>query len=222
MEDLLNKLFDSVEFGKMDINSPYPPDRKGQKGALEYTQELLEKRAKPSDIMELALIPAMNRVGQKFSENKIFVPQMLLSAKAMNVSMQCLKPYFQSGELKRKGVFIIGTVFGDLHDIGKNLVAMMVEGAGWEVIDLGVDVKPEKFTEVIGQHPGAVVGLSALLTTTMVNMKPVIDAIKTVSPATKIIVGGAPLSSEYASSIGADSYGKNPQENVLWLESLAS
>jgi 5-methyltetrahydrofolate--homocysteine methyltransferase len=222
MKDLLNKLLDSVEFGKINIAAPYPPDRKGQKGAFEYTQELLEKGANPSDLMESALIPAMNKVGQKFSENKIFVPQMLLSAKAMAASTQLLKPYFQTGELKRKGVFIIGTVFGDLHDIGKNLVAMMVEGAGWEVIDLGVDVKPEKFVEAILQHRDAVVGLSALLTTTMVNMKPVIDAIKIVSPTTKIIVGGAPLSAEYASSIGADSYGKTPQEDVLWLESLAS
>ncbi|MDR1631961.1 MAG: corrinoid protein [Dysgonamonadaceae bacterium] len=220
MEDLLNKLHNCVEFGKTDINSPYPPDRKGQKGALEYTQELLEKGASPTNIMELALIPAMNKVGRKFSENKVFVPQMLLSAKAMNVSVHLLKPYFRTGELKRKGVFIIGTVFGDLHDIGKNLVAMMVEGAGWEVVDLGVDVKPEKFTEALRQHPGAVVGLSALLTTTMVNMKPVVDAIKAESPATKIIVGGAPLSSGYAFSIGADGYGKNPQENVLWLNAI--
>lgn len=222
MNAMLEKLSECIEAGKVNRAAPFPPQMKDLPGADEYTQEALKEGVSPVDILNQALIPAMDKVGQKFSEHKIFVPQMLISAKAMNASMQLLKPYFQTGELKRKGVFIIGTVFGDLHDIGKNLVAMMVEGAGWEVIDLGVDVKPEKFVETIRQHPDAVVGLSALLTTTMVNMKPVIDAIKTVSPTTKIIVGGAPLSAEYASSIGADSYGKTPQEDVLWLESSAS
>ena len=168
------------------------------------------------------LIPAMDKVGQKFSEHTIFVPQMLISAKAMNASMQHLKPYFQSGEVKRKGTFIIGTVFGDLHDIGKNLVAMMIEGAGWEVIDLGIDVKADKFVETIQEHPDAVVGISALLTTTMNNMMPVVQAIKGISPTTKIIVGGAPLSSDFALLIGADAYARDPQESVKWLDTLVA
>jgi 5-methyltetrahydrofolate--homocysteine methyltransferase len=147
---------------------------------------------------------------------------MLISAKAMNASMQHLKPYFQTGEVKRKGTFILGTIFGDLHDIGKNLVAMMIEGAGWEVIDLGIDVKTEAFTAALIQHPGAVIGISALLTTTMTNMQPVVKAIKDMSPTTKIILGGAPLSLEFAQSVGADAYAKDPQEGVKWLDSLVA
>ncbi len=220
MNQLLEKLLECVEFGKINQSSPYPPQMKDMPGADEYTKEALEKGVSPSDIMNLALIEAMNRVGQKFSENKIFVPQMLLSAKAMSTSMVHLKPYFQTGEVKRKGTFIIGTVFGDLHDIGKNLFAMMVEGAGWEVIDLGIDVKPEQFAEAIKEYPKSVVGISALLTTTMTNMQSAIMAIKKVDPSTKIIVGGAPLNAEFAKSIGADAYGKDPQEGVNWLDTL--
>lgn len=219
---MLEKLFECVELGKINQASPFPPQLKGQPGADEYTREALDKGITPSDIMNLALIPAMNKVGQKFSENKIFVPQMLLSAKAMNTSLVHLKPFFSSGEVKRKGIFILGTVFGDLHDIGKNLVGMMVEGSGWEVIDLGVDVKTEKFLETLQRYPDAVVGMSALLTTTMTNMEPIIQAIKEVSPQTKVIVGGAPLTSDFARSIGADAYGSDPQDDVVWLESLVS
>lgn len=218
MDTTLEKLFECVEFGKINLAANFPPTMKGLPGADEYTKEALDKGIMPNDIMNSALIPAMNKVGQKFTENKIFVPQMLLSAKAMNASMEHLKPFFKSGEVKRKGTFILGTVFGDLHDIGKNLVGMMVEGAGWEVIDLGIDVKTEKFIETLQQHPDAVVGLSALLTTTMVNMEPIIKAIKELSPSTKIIVGGAPLSYDYAMSIGADGYGNDPQESIKWLE----
>ena len=221
-QNFLDRLSECVEFGKINLASPYPPQMKGQPGADEITKEALEAGVTPTEILNEALITAMNKVGQKFSENKIFVPQMLLSAKAMGASMVHLKPYFANGSVKRKGVFILGTVFGDLHDIGKNLFGMMVEGAGWEVIDLGIDVKTEKFVDAIQQNPTAVVGISALLTTTMIHMKPVIEAIKIAVPNAKIIVGGAPLSSEFALSIGADAYGKNPQEGIQWLDSLAS
>jgi len=221
-QEILQKLSECVEFGKINLASPYPPQMKGLPGADEITKEALEAGVTPTEILNEALITAMNKVGQKFSEHKIFVPQMLLSAKAMGASMNHLKPYFANGSVKRKGTFIIGTVFGDLHDIGKNLFSMMVEGAGWEVIDLGIDVKTEKFVDAIQQNPNAVVGISALLTTTMVNMKPVIDAIKIAVPQAKIIVGGAPLSIEFALSIGADAYGKNPQEGIQWLDSLVN
>jgi 5-methyltetrahydrofolate--homocysteine methyltransferase len=220
--ELLEKLFECVEFGKINLASPYPPQMKGQPGADEITKEALESGVTPTEILNDALITAMNKVGQKFTENKIFVPQMLLSAKAMGASMVHLKPFFANGTVQRKGVFILGTVFGDLHDIGKNLFGMMVEGAGWEVIDLGIDVKTDKFVEAVQQYPTAVVGISALLTTTMVNMKPVIDAIKAASPSTKVIVGGAPLSADFAATIGADGYGKNPQEGIVWLDKLPS
>jgi len=220
--ELLEKLSECVEFGKINLASPYPPQMKGLPGADEITKEALESGVTPTEILNDALILAMNKVGQKFSENKIFVPQMLLSAKAMGASMVHLKPFFANGSVQRKGVFILGTVFGDLHDIGKNLFAMMVEGAGWEVIDLGIDVKPEKFVAAVQQHPTAIVGISALLTTTMVNMKPVIEAIKASSPSTKVIVGGAPLSADFAATIGADGYGKNPQEGIVWLDKISA
>jgi len=218
MNTILEKLSECVEIGKVNLATPFPPQMKGLPGADEYTREALQEGVSPVDILNQALIPAMERVGQKFSEHKIFVPQMLISAKAMNASMQHLKPYFQTGEVKRKGTFIIGTIFGDLHDIGKNLTAMMIEGAGWEVIDLGVDVKTEAFTNALRQHPEAIVGISALLTTTMSNMQPAVKAIKELSPATKVILGGAPLSFEFAKSIGADAYAKDPQEGTKWLD----
>jgi 5-methyltetrahydrofolate--homocysteine methyltransferase len=145
---------------------------------------------------------------------------MLISAKAMNASMVHLKPYFQSGEVKRRGKFIIGTVAGDLHDIGKNLVAMIVEGAGWEVIDLGVDVDSRKFIQAIKEHGDAVVGLSALLTTTMHNMRSIVRDIKGQHPGVTLIIGGAPVTEEFRTEIGADGYAPDPQSAVNYLNSL--
>lgn len=219
-ENILTKLGECIEFGKINQASPYPPAMKGQAGASELTNDALNEGVQPQEILNEALIPAMNRVGNKFTEGRIFVPQMLLSAKAMNESMKHLKPYFQSGEIKRKGVFIVGTVAGDLHDIGKNLVAMMVEGAGWEVVDLGVDVSAEKYIAALNQHPGAVCGMSALLTTTMGNMQSMITTIRTEHPDAKVIVGGAPLNKDFAQEIGADAYGRDPQDDINWLNSL--
>lgn len=220
MENILIKLGECVEFGKINQASPYPPTMKGQPGASEFTTSALDNGIAPQAILNEALIPAMNRVGNKFTEGKIFVPQMLLSAKAMNESMKHLRPYFQNGEIKRKGVFIIGTVAGDLHDIGKNLTGMMVEGAGWEVVDLGVDVSAEKYIAALDQHPGAVCGMSALLTTTMSNMQSIISSIRAKHPNTKIIVGGAPLNAKFAAEIGADAYGRDPQDDINWLNSI--
>lgn len=222
MNDLIDKLGECVEFGKINQTSPYPPTMKGMPGADELTKEALEAGLSPQMILNDALIPAMNRVGNKFTEGKIFVPQMLLSAKAMNSAMKHLKPYFQNGEIRRKGVFIIGTVQGDLHDIGKNLTGMMVEGAGWEVIDLGTDVSAEKYIQALDEHPGAVCGMSALLTTTMSNMQPMIAAIREKYPGTKVIVGGAPLNAEFARQIGADAYGRDPQDDINWLDSIVA
>lgn len=222
MNELLEKLKICVEFGKINQKSPYPPAMKGQIGADELTKQALEEGILPADILEKALIPGMNAVGNKFSENKVFVPEMLMAAKAMGVSMVHLKPYFQSGAVKRKGTFVLGTVFGDLHDIGKNLVAMSIEGAGWEVIDLGVDVQPEKFLETIEKHPDCVIGISALLTTTMSNMELVVKNIKAKYPNLKILVGGAPLNWEFCNKIGADHYSKDPQDAVNYLNQLAA
>ena len=217
MNHLIDQISECVENGKVNLASPYPPQMKGQPGADELTRQALEEGVTPGDILNMSLVPAMNRVGQRYTENKIFVPQMLLSAKAMSASMAHLKPYFQSGEIQRKGVLIMGTVMGDLHDIGKNLCCMMVEGAGWEVIDLGVDVKPEQFLAKLDHHPKAVVGLSALLTTTMVNMRTIIASIRQKYPETRVAVGGAPVNNDFAASIGANGYGKDPQELINWL-----
>ena len=222
MNDIISKLGECVEFGKINLASPYPPTMKGLPGADELTREALENGISPQSILSESLIPAMNRVGNKFTEGKIFVPQMLLSAKAMNSAMKHLKSYFQNGEIKRKGVFVIGTVMGDLHDIGKNLTGMMVEGAGWEVIGLGTDVPAEKYIDTLNQYPGAICGMSALLTTTMSNMQPMIASIREKHPDTKVIVGGAPLNATFAQEIGADAYARDPQDNINWLDSIVA
>lgn len=222
MEDLLEKLSEAVELGKVDFKSPFPPQLRGMDGASELTIKLLETGTSPQQILEEALVPAMYRVGKKFSENKVFVPQMLMSAKAMGASMVQLKPFFTSGEIKTKGTFIIGTVIGDLHDIGKNLVAMMVEGAGWTVIDLGVNVSSSKYIETLKNNPGAVVALSALLTTTMVNMGEIVADIKAQIPEAKVFIGGAPVDNDFCKKIGADFYAPDPQGVVSQLNKLAS
>lgn len=221
-EELLEKIALCIEFGKINSTTPYPPQMKGQDGADELTRLALESGISPSDVLNKALIVGMDRIGKKFSEQKAFVPQMLISAKAMTTAMNHIKPFFKSGALERKGTFIVGTVFGDLHDIGKNLVAMTVEGAGWEVIDLGVDVRPEKFIETIEKHPGCVVGLSALLTTTMVNMESIVASIKNRYPGQIILVGGAPLSSDFCRKIGATFYSPDPQGAVEFLRNIAN
>jgi len=220
MNDLLIRLSRCVELGKIDKASPYPPDMKGQDGADELAKAALDQGIKPDMILEGALIPAMANVGNRFSRKEIYVPQMLMAAKAMNGAMKHIKPFFQSGETKRKGKFVIGTVAGDLHDIGKNLVAMMVEGGGWEVIDLGVDVSAEKFLKAIEDNPDAVIGLSALLTTTMENMKKTVTLVKEKHPASKILIGGAPVTMDYCQKIGADYYSPDPQGAVNYLNQL--
>jgi len=222
MNDILEKLAKCVEFGKINKVSPYPPDMKDQEGADELAKRALEEGIRPDQILENALVPAMEKVGNKFTRNEIYVPQMLMAAKAMNSAMAHLKPFFLSGETKRKGKFIIGTVSGDLHDIGKNLVAMMVEGGGWEVIDLGVDVGADKFLKAMDENPDAVVGMSALLTTTMENMKKIVTAIKEKHSDSKILVGGAPVTHEYCKKIGADFYSPDPQGAVNYHRQLAS
>jgi methanogenic corrinoid protein MtbC1 len=222
MSDILSRLEQCIEFGKINKASPYPPSMKDQDGADELTKQALESGKQPGEILENALIPAMAKVGNKFSRNEIYVPQMLMSAKAMHSAMVHIKPFFLSGETKRKGTFIIGTVSGDLHDIGKNLVSMMIEGGGWEVVDLGVDVGQDKFLEALKVHPDAAIGLSALLTTTMENMKKIVIAVKEKSPATKILVGGAPVTKEYCEKIGADFYSPDPQGAVNYLKQFAS
>jgi methanogenic corrinoid protein MtbC1 len=221
MNEILTRISRCVETGKTDKLSPYPSDMKGLDGADELTRQAIDEGIGPDQILENALIPAMAVVGDRFSRKEIYVPQMLMAARAMNSAMKHLKPFFQSGETKRKGKFIIGTVAGDLHDIGKNLVSMMIEGGGWEVIDLGVDVGTDRFLKAIDENPGAVVGLSALLTTTMENMKKTVVLLKEKKPDIKILVGGAPVTREYCEKIGADFYSPDPQGAVNYLKQLS-
>lgn len=219
MNELLTRLAECVEFGKINMASPYPPQMKGQEGADEITRKALEEGVNPQDILSLGLMPGMERIGIKFRENKVFVPQVLMSAKAMSTAMLHLKPHFLSGAAKQKGTFIIGTVLGDLHDIGKNLVSMMVEGNGYKVIDLGTDVNSDKFISAVKENPEAVVGLSALLTTTMVNMEKIAKDIKEAVPGTLVTIGGAPVNGDFCTRIGADHYAPDPQGVVEFLNS---
>jgi len=222
MEQLLEQIAHCVEFGKINKLAPYPPDMKGLDGADELTRQALDLGITANDVLQKALIVGMERVGIKFRENKVFVPQVLMSAKAMHTAMEHLKPYFQSGTIKRKGIFVIGTVAGDLHDIGKNLVSMMIEGNGWQVIDLGTDVKPDKFVEIAKANPGCIIGLSALLTTTMVNMEKTVKELKERIPGITVLIGGAPLNDNFRLRIGADFYSPDPQGAVEFLNKLVA
>lgn len=218
--NIIEQISNCIELGKMDKNSPFPPNMRGQDGTWELTAMAMEQGYSPDTILNEAMISAMERVGKKFSEKKIFIPQMLMSAKAMSRALEHIKPHFKSGAVKQKGTFIIGTVAGDLHDIGKNLVAMMVEGNGWNVVDLGVDVSSEKFIDTLNQYSDAVIGLSALLTTTMMNMEKIVKDIKTANSSTKVTIGGAPVNQDFCDRIGADYYATDPQSAVKYLNSL--
>ena len=218
MSELLEKIAYCIEEGKINRQSPYPPAMKDQDGADEYTQQALASGISAHDVLLHGLVTGMEKIGRKFRENRVFVPQVLMSAKAMNTAMVHLEPYFSSGEIRSKGTFIIGTVAGDLHDIGKNLVSMIMKGNGWGVIDLGMDVSTERFMESIDQHPDAVVGLSALLTTTMANMEKTVKHIKAEKPGTIVAIGGAPVSQAFCDKIGADVYSPDPQGLVEYLE----
>jgi len=175
----------------------------------ELVQEALDAGDKPNEILDDGMVAAMVVIGGKFQANEIFVPEMLVSAKTMKKGIEVLRPHLASGSLGKMGKCIIGTVAGDLHDIGKNLVALMIESAGFEVIDLGVDVPPEKFVEALHDHPDSkIVGASALLTTTMDALKNTVDAINEseFKGKVKIMIGGAPVTQEFADQIGADAY----------------
>lgn len=174
----------------------------------DMVQEALNEGADPGDILT-AMIETMDEVGEKFQKNELFVPEMLISARTMKKGVEVLRPLLAGDSIGSNGTFIIGTVQGDLHDIGKNLVALMVESAGFKVIDLGVDVAPETFVDAIKANPDCkLVGISALLTTTMDAMKDTVAAIidAGLHSQVKIMVGGAPITSEFAEQIGADAY----------------
>jgi len=174
----------------------------------ELVKQALEENLLPKDILENGLIKGMDIIGAKFKKNEVYVPEVLIAARAMHTGMSILRPKLAETGVKNLGTVAIGTVKGDLHDIGKNLVKMMLEGAGFEVIDLGVDVTTEKFVEAVKEHKPNIIGMSALLTTTMVNMPEVIKALEAAGlrDKVKIMIGGAPITQNYADQIGADSY----------------
>lgn len=214
---LLNQLAYCIERGKINKFAKFPPDLLDKRGVEEIVRELLCSDMAPDKILNEGLLVGMNRVGEKFRDGKIFIPDVLLSAKAMNAAMELLKPYIVKGEVKLKGKVLIATVKGDLHSIGKNLVKMVLEGGGWEVIDLGIDVSSDKIIAALSNDEFKAVGLSALLTTTMLNMKEIVSDIKNLFPSVKIAVGGAPLNQKFADEIRADLYSPDPQGFLDYL-----
>jgi len=175
---------------------------------VSYTKDLLDAGQDPLEIINQGLIAGMDVVGARFKAGDMFVPEVLMCAKAMAEGMAIVRPHLEGKKLETHGTLLIGTVQNDLHDIGKNLVAMMVESAGFEVINLGTDIRPEVFVKAIQEHKPDIVGMTALLTTTLPYMKDTISAIKEAGlrDSVKIIVGGAPVTEEYAKQIGADGY----------------
>jgi 5-methyltetrahydrofolate--homocysteine methyltransferase len=175
--------------------------------AKQLTQSLLDQGIKPLDVVEQGLVPGMSAIGEKFKNNEVFVPEMLIAARAMKECMSILEPLLADAGIKPKFTAVIGTVQGDLHDIGKNLVAMMLKGANFGIVDLGTNVSPEKFVSAAQEHHAHLVCLSALLTTTMPAMKTTVRAVRDAGlSAVKIMIGGAPVTQDYCNEIGADGY----------------
>lgn len=190
--------------------------------AKQLTQALLAEGQKPLDIVEKGLVPGMSAIGEKFKNNEVFVPEMLIAARAMKEAMALLEPLLAQAGIKPKNTVVIGTVHGDLHDIGKNLVAMMLKGANFGVVDLGVNVTAEKFVEAVKSHNAHVVALSALLTTTMPAMKTIVEALRAAGLPVKVMIVGAPVTADFAKEIGADGYSSDAASAVDTALSLTA
>jgi 5-methyltetrahydrofolate--homocysteine methyltransferase len=203
MQTLLKEIADNVILGKRAVVEA-------------KVREAIEASLDPQSILNEALIAPMGEVGARFEEGEFYVPEMLIAARAMQAGLALLKPHLSKGGIQMRGKVVIGTVKGDLHDIGKNLVAMMLEGAGFEIIDLGTDVSPEKFANTVRESGATLVGMSALLTTTMKNMKSVIEALEDlgVRQKVKVMIGGAPVTEAFAKDIGADGYAPDASRAV--------
>jgi 5-methyltetrahydrofolate--homocysteine methyltransferase len=188
----------------------------------ELTQQAIDAELSATEILNSGLLPGMEVVGKKFGAHEIFLPELLIAARAMNAGIDLLKPMFIKGEMPTQGKVVIGTVKGDLHDIGKNLVGIMLKGAGYEVVDVGCDVAADVFVDTAEAEGASVVGLSALLTTTMIGMKDVIETVKSrgLQDKIKVVVGGAPLSQAFADEIGADAYGYDAGNAVEIVKGL--
>jgi 5-methyltetrahydrofolate--homocysteine methyltransferase len=209
MEPILKNIYDNILEGQ-------------QKAAASAVEAALKAGSDPAIILNEGMIAAMREVGRLFEEGEYYVPEMLIAARAMQSGLAILKPYLAQANIKSAGKVVIGTVKGDLHDIGKNLVSMMLEGGGFEIVDLGTDVSPEKFVDAASQEGVNIIGLSALLTTTMPNMKVTIEALKEagVRDKVKVMVGGAPVTEAYAKQIGADGYSPDASRAVSLAKSL--
>ena len=192
------------------------------KAAPDQVNVAIEAGIAPARILNECMITAMSEVGRMYEIGEYFVPEMLISARAMKAGLAVLRPYLTQANVQSAGRVVAGTVKGDLHDIGKNLVCMMLEGAGFEITDLGADVSPEKFVEAVRTTNCDIVALSALLTTTMTNMRVTIEALKAagLNDRVKVIVGGAPITEDYASQIGADGYAPDASRAVTLAKSL--
>jgi corrinoid protein of di/trimethylamine methyltransferase len=203
MSELLGKMAESLIAGKVDE-------------VTDLTRQALDANVSSKDILEKGLLAGMEVVGKRFKANEMFIPEVLRCAKCMHGAMEILRPLLAESGVETAGTFVIGTVKGDLHDIGKNLVGMMFEGAGFKVIDLGIDLAPAAFVEAIKEHNANLFGMSALLTTTMPKMGETINAIKEAGlrDQVKIMIGGAPVTGEFAKEIGADAYASNAASAV--------
>lgn len=208
MEGILQELYDAILDGQKDV-------------AKEKVENALAQGEDPSAVLD-AMVTAMGEVGQLFEEGEYFVPEMLIAARAMKTGMEILKPQLVSADIQPAGKIVVGTVKGDLHDIGKNLVSMMLEGAGFQVVDLGADVSPEAFVAAVNEHQPDFIAMSALLTTTMPYMQTTIEALKTagVRDRVKVLIGGAPITDAYAEKIGADGYSPDASRAVKLAKSL--
>jgi 5-methyltetrahydrofolate--homocysteine methyltransferase len=195
MADILQKIASELYAGE-------------DESVAELVQKALDQGMEPSEILQGGLIAGMDEVGKDFKAGDLFVPEVLIAARAMHAGMHVLRPLLSEGDSVSVGRFLIGTVKGDLHDIGKNLVKMMLEGAGFETIDLGTDVEPQAFVDAVREHRPALIGMSALLTTTMVQMKAAVEALEEAGlrESVKIMIGGAPVTDAFAREIGADAY----------------
>ncbi len=208
MEGVLLELYNAILEGQRDE-------------AQAKVESALGEGVPPGEVLN-AMVTAMGEVGRLFEEGEYFVPEMLIAARAMKTGMEILKPKLVDADIKPVGSIIAGTVKGDLHDIGKNLVCMMLEGAGFQVVDLGTDVSPEAFVSAVQEHQPEFVAMSALLTTTMPNMQTTIEALKAagVRDSVKVLIGGAPITDAYAEKIGADGYASDASRAVKLAKSL--
>ena len=203
MSEVLAKMAESLIAGKVDE-------------VTDLTKQALDANVSSKDILEKGLLAGMEVVGKRFKANDMFIPEVLRCAKCMHGAMEILRPLLAETGVETAGTFVIGTVKGDLHDIGKNLVGMMFEGAGFQVVDLGIDLEPAAFVEAIKEHKASLFGMSALLTTTMPKMGETINAINEagIRDQVKIMIGGAPVTAEFAKEIGADAYASNAASAV--------